>query len=142
MNTNNTECLDDIQKRLTSFHADFQAILSWAWDDRFSGVLAQFNTEEQEGICTGLLQNFGAGWSASTIGDAPDPVRSICDELGGLRGGQLLWATDSDSMPFAVAALWPWNNGKVVSLRIMIIGSDSPEELSTSLKDWFGIKSK
>jgi len=45
-------------------------------------------------------------------------------ELQGMRPGQLLYTVDITPDMICYAALWPWNNGKRVSMRLGVHATD------------------
>jgi len=136
----NKSGLESVCKELWSA---FQGVLSWKWDSRFEAVLAEFGVGQKESIRAILERSLGIPWHSSNIGNAPDIVREINSHLGGLRPGQLLFTSDRNREPFIFCAWWPWDDSKVISIRI----GSSYEKLSDSEKaeniqlfrEWFGI---
>ncbi|MFC1837780.1 hypothetical protein ACFLYW_03775, partial [Thermodesulfobacteriota bacterium] len=61
---------------------------------------------------------FDSCWNEETVSLAPGKVRSVAKGLGELREGQLLFASDPEQEALLLGALWPWQNGKKISLRI------------------------
>jgi hypothetical protein len=108
----------------------FQGILSWKWDSRFEAALAEFAAGKKESIRAILERSLRITWDSSNIGNAPDVVREIDNQLGGLRSGQLLLTSDPDREPFTFCAWWPWGDGKTISIRI----ASSYKKLSDSEK--------
>lgn len=121
----------------------FQGMLSWEWDSRFETVMAAFGVDDKDSIRAVLERYLGITWDSSNIGKAPDIVRMINSNLGGLRSGQLLFTSDSNQDAFIFCAWWPWGNGKTISIRIAQSYEkllDSEKTKQTQLfKDWFGI---
>ena len=136
----NQSGLETVCKELRSA---FRGVLSWKWDNRFGAVLAEFGAGKKESVRGILERSLSITWHSSNIGNAPDIVREINRHLGGLRSGQMLFTTDPDREPFIFCAWWPWDDGKVISIRI----GSSYEKLSDSekaekiqlFKEWFGI---
>ncbi len=120
-----------------------QGLLSWKWDGRFETVLAEFAVKKKDGVRAVLDRYFPNSWGGSTIGNAPGPVQAVNGRLGGLREGQLLFATDPNDGAFLFCAWWPWGDGKTISIRIApsyqnLAPAEGPEK-SRLLKGWFGI---
>jgi len=111
--------------------------ISWEWDGRFAMVMGQVRPDVRESIMVCLQKAFDGRWSARDLDDAPDDVKALADDMGGLRPGQLLFAkhaTNDDAMVYA--AWWPWGNGTLVSVRI---GVHESEEGLAELKTQFGV---
>ena len=136
----NKSVLENICRELLNA---FQGMLSWEWDSRFETVLATFGVDDKDSIRAVLERYLGITWDSSNIGKAPDVVRMINSNLGGLRSGQLLFTSDSNQDAFIFCAWWPWGNGKTISIRIAQCYEkllDSEKTKQTQLfKDWFGI---
>ncbi len=119
----------------------FQGELSWNWDSRFDVVLADFEVDNKDTARATLERCLGAVWDSSSIGDAPDIVRTIAKYLGGLKSGQMLFASDPDA--FIFCAWWPWGNGKTISIRVggdhAGLSDSEKTEFIQSFKSWFGI---
>jgi hypothetical protein len=121
----------------------FQGILSWKWDSYIDTVLAEFDVGDKDSIRAILERYFGSTWDSSNIGKAPDIVQMINSNLGGLRPGQLLFASDPNQDAIIFCAWWPWGNGKTISIRIApsyrkLSDSEKAEQIKF-FKDWFGI---
>jgi hypothetical protein len=93
----NESDLKNICRELSgSFHGD----LSWKWDSRFEIVLAEFSVDNKGSIRSILERYLSIVWDSSNIGKAPDTVQMIASHLGGLRSGQLLFASDPNQDAF------------------------------------------
>ena len=57
-------------------------------------------------------------WDSSNVGNAPDIVRIVNANFGGLRPGQMLFTSDPNRDSLVFCMWWPWGNGKEISLRI------------------------
>jgi hypothetical protein len=121
----------------------FQGVLSWKWDDRFETVLAEFGVASKDKVRAILERYFSSTWDSANVGTAPEIVRTIDSDFGGLRPGQLLFSSDPNQDALIFCAWWPWGNGKSISIRI----GPSYQNLSDSehakkiqvFKGWFGI---
>ena len=136
----NKSALENVCRELLNA---FQGMLSWEWDSRFETVLATFGVDDKDSIRAVLERYLGITWDSSNIGKAPDIVRMINSNLGGLRSGQLLFTSTSNQDAFIFCAWWPWGNGKTISIRVAPFYEkllDSEKTKQTQLfKDWFGI---
>ena len=136
----NKSDLENICKELLSA---FQGILSWKWDSWIETVLAEFDVGDKDSIRAILKRYFDSTWDSSNIDKAPDIVRMINSNLGGLRPGQLLFTSDSNQDAIIFCVWWPWGDGKTISIRIApfykkLSDSEKAEQISL-LKGWFGI---
>jgi hypothetical protein len=135
----NKSALENVCRELLNA---FQGMLSWEWDSRFETVLAVFGVDDKDSIRAVLERYLGIIWDSSNIGKAPDIVRMINSNLGGLRSGQLLFTSDSNQDAF-FCAWWPWGDGKTISIRVApfyekLLDSEKTKQTQL-LKDWFGI---
>jgi hypothetical protein len=115
---------------------------SWTWDARFETATFTFEKEHGPGLLGAAHEILPGSWTVINVRDAGARVRSLADDMGGLREGQvLLTARVSDAEPMLFGAVWPWGNGKNVSLRV---GCDSGGaergEWVTRLKAWFNTR--
>jgi len=109
----------------------FQGVLSWKWDDRFETVLAEFGVETKDKVRAILERYLSSTWDSANVGTAPEIVRTIDSDFGGLRPGQWLFSSDPDQDALIFCAWWPWGNGKSISIRIGL----SYQKLSESESD-------
>jgi hypothetical protein len=121
----------------------FQGVLSWKWDSRFETALAEFSVDNKDSVREILGRYLSIAWDSSDIAKAPDALQMIASRLGGLRSGQLLFASDSSQKAFVFGAWWPWGNEKTISIRVAPLDkglSDSEmAELIRLFKGWFGL---
>ena len=115
MTHQNKSDIEDIGRELSGA---FQGILSWKWDRRFETVLAEFGVDKKEEIRAILERYLGAIWDSSNVGNAPDIVRTIEKQFGGLWPGQLLFTSDPKREALIFGTWWPWGDGKEISVRI------------------------
>jgi len=136
----NKSALENVCRELLNA---FQGMLSWEWDSRFETVLAAFGVDDKDSIRAVLERYLGITWDSSNIDKAPDIVRMINSNLGGLMSGQLLFTSDPNQDAFIFCAWWPWGDGKTISIRVVPSYEkllDSEKTKQTQLfKDWFGI---
>lgn len=121
----------------------FQGVLAWKWDGRFETVLAEFGADKKGSIRPILERYLSIPWDISNIGKAPDIVRTVNNNLGGLRSGQLLFTSDPNRDALTFCAWWPWGDGKTISIRIApfykeLLASEKAGRIQL-LKGWFGI---
>ncbi len=81
-------------------------------------MLAEFSTDDRDKIRALLELRLGHTWDSSNIGNAPELVRAVDDQFGGLWSGQLLFATDPTRDAAIFCTWWPWGDGKTISIRI------------------------
>ena len=116
-------------------------ILSWGWDDRFQAALLQFPVTAKDAVLSMLNSHFDAHWGSSNIDKAPEVVQVVCDNLGGIRDDQLLFATDTSQDALILAAYWPWQNGQTISIRILLavpqLADADFDKLLNRFKTWF-----
>jgi hypothetical protein len=96
----------------------FQGVLSWKWDDRFETVLAEFGVESKDKVRAILERYLSSTWDRSNVGTAPEIVRTIDRDFGGLWPEQWLFTSDPNQDALIFCAWWPWENGKSISIRI------------------------
>jgi len=134
----------DIENVCKEFFVAFQGILSWRWDSRFETALAEFLADNKDSVRAILGRCLGIAWDSSNIAKAPDAVRMIATRLGGLRSGQLLFASDSNQKAFVFGAWWPWGDGKTISIRVAPCDKGlSDSEMAALIKlfkGWFGLQ--
>ena len=133
--------VENIDRELARALSEF---LSWKWDQRFRTALGEFGVEKRDGVQAILRRHLGATWDSSNVGNAPNIVRTIDDEFGGLWPGQLLFTSDPKREALMFCTWWPWGDGQSISIRV---GLSVNKELSDSeraekialLKGWFGV---
>ena len=140
MQDHNKSDLENVCRELLSA---FPEILSWKWDSWIKAVLAEFGVVDKDSIRAILERYLGSTWDSSNIGKAPDVVRMINSNLGGLGPGQLLFTSDPNQDAIIFCAWWPWGDGKTISIRIApsykkLSDSEKAEQIKL-FKGWFGI---
>jgi hypothetical protein len=105
---------NDCTELFKALHAD----LSWQWDDRFETALAQISIAEKDAVGKTLENHLGKAWDSATIDTAPEKVRHIIGQLGGIMAGQLLYAAGLPQDGIIFCAWWPWGNGQTISIRL------------------------
>lgn len=91
----------------------------WTWDDRFEALLSEFTLEDFTTIESTLENHFGQSWDQITIESAPDKTIEELGSFAELRKGQRVYISEDGENHCFLAAVWPWGDGKTVSLRIM-----------------------
>ena len=94
------------------------ASFQWSWDDRFDAILSEYSIEEHELVKGILDSHFSDCWDQITIDSAPEKTKSDAGVWKQIREGQLLYASLFETDQPLMAAIWPWGDGKTVSLRI------------------------
>lgn len=121
----------------------FQGVLTWKWDKRFETVLAEFSADKKENVRAILERYLSATWDSSNVGNAPDIVRAIESDFGGLWPGQLLFTSDPKRDALIFGTWWPWGDGKEISIRIgpsyRTLADSKRDEKIQLFKSWFGV---
>lgn len=137
---------DELERLSIAFQEVFNdEELHWQWDERYSSVLAEFDSHHQEKVLAILGKHFTDYWYNSCISDAPSVVQGINDFLGGLKPGQMFFSTDTAKESFIYCAWWPWNVGKTISIRLSLVPTSSQEDkklLQMKCQNWFNIQHK
>ncbi len=125
------------------FISEFNGILSWKWDGRFETVIGEFNKDNKDKVHNFLIQHLGNVWNNLNIDDAPDSIKIINRQLGGLEEGQILFTSDPEKDDLIFCAWWPWGDDQTISIRIAPSYNNFSElektELVSVIKSWFGI---
>jgi hypothetical protein len=140
MNDLNKSDIENVCRELLSAS---QGVLSWKWDSQFETVLAEFSVDNEDRVRAILECDLSIAWDKSTIRKAPDIVRTIVKNFGGLRSGQLLFTSDPNQDVIIFGVWWPWGGGKTISIRVAPFDkrlSDSEmAEFIKLFKGWFGL---
>ena len=133
----------DMENICTEIFNTLQGILSWKWDDRFEAALAEVSVDDKDSVRAVLDRYLGNTWEKSTVKKAPDSVRVIAKNIGGIMPGQMLLTSDTAQEAFVVAAWWPWGDGKTISVRVSpydpTLSQSETETLTEKFKGWFGL---
>lgn len=131
----------EFERICIDIHSLSRSMLKWEWDARFLCVVAAFPIEDKNRVLKGMKKYFPVKWDGSNIRESPQTIQGIADYLGGIAPGQQLLSPAPDEELRALVALWPWNNGRTVSIRILpILSSYPPDEIKDFIerfKDWF-----
>jgi hypothetical protein len=113
----------------------------WSWDARFGRVLLTFPREDKQ-VPAVLKQAMPSLWSSSNVSTAPARVQAIAEESG-LDPGQNLLHFEAPDGAILFAAVWPWGNGKTVSVRLGFSVPDLDDTAfaacEAQLQRWFGL---
>ena len=112
-------------------------VFRWSWDDYTDAMLSAYTATFSDEVLSWLADGFPERFTSETIGDAPAPARKIADAWGGLRSGQQLMLSHLDGLPLIAAALWPWGDGKTISLRLRLFNEPLTDELKSDRQDSF-----
>ena len=107
-----------MDKVLREIFGELGECLSWTWDERFETALAEFDASDRERIQGVLKRHLGIEWDKSNMKKAPDEIRDIAGNMGGLRPGQKLFTSDPGREVLIFCAWWPWGDGKTISIRM------------------------
>jgi len=98
---------------------------AWAWDDELQAALCTMPAYDSKEFLTILENNFSHCWDNSSIDSAPENIRYLADQLGGMKDGQLIFSSSTDIQKSAIGAFWPWQHDDTVSVRIFSIWNDN-----------------
>lgn len=98
---------------------DLGGVLTWRWDDRFGALLSEFQVEKQEVVRQALEAHFVHRWDSKSIRHAPAAIKKGAGHFLDLRNEQLLFSSAPAVGSLLFAAWWPWNDAKVISVRII-----------------------
>ncbi|MDY6986774.1 MAG: hypothetical protein SWQ30_01855 [Thermodesulfobacteriota bacterium] len=133
----------ELKRLCEAFIKETQGLLSWSWDEPLVAVLAQFSVNDRDKVLGCLGPFMGAKWDESEIEKAPEIVRQLAEDMGGLRSGQLLFTTDAGKDVFIFGAWWPWQDDQTISLRVgphwSELSDSESDDLMASFKACFGI---
>ena len=110
----------DVEKICNRIYSECDSLVTWNWDDRFMAVLSEFPSDQEEEVMSVLEKHFDTCWDDETINYAPGKVRSVAKDLGNVRQGQRLFSSDSNQDALLLGAIWPWQNGEKISLRMVV----------------------
>ena len=103
-------------------------------DDRYHAVTAVLSIEDADALNDKLQDTFDTCWEHTGLEAAQGAVRALVVDLQGMRPGQLLYTVDVGPGMICYVALWPWNNGKRVSLRVGVHAIDMESDaLATAM---------
>lgn len=117
-------------------------LLSWEWDDRLSAALASVEAPNDRDVLELVGAVFSDSWEHEDLEQAPESVRALASDWGGLAPGQRLFALDPASDPLLFAAWWPWGNGTTFSLRVGCAARSAEAEETDAvamLRGWFSV---
>ena len=107
-----------LNEQSTAIRQAIGASFHWTYDVRFDAILSEYSIDEHDSV-QGILKNhFSDCWDQITIDSAPEETRADAGTWSQLRDGQLLYTTMFGDQPPLMATIWPWGDGKTVSLRI------------------------
>ena len=134
------ECLRDLFREARDGALPFGC--RWESDDRHDAYVAVLRADQVRDYFGQLETVFDGGWEEENSAEAPASVQCVMKSLGGLRSGQYLFAQEVSAEFVGYVALWPWQNGVNVSVRVGVFdltggrdrGSSAIEILSASFE--------
>ena len=93
----------------------------WDTDNRHDAYVAVLKADQIKEYFGQLESVFDGGWEEENADKAPEPVKILIERLGGLRSGQYLFAQAVGDDLVGYVALWPWQNGVNVSVRVGVM---------------------
>ena len=109
-----------VEKICSRIYSQCNSLVTWNWDDRYQAVLSEFPADQKKDVLAVLEKNFDSCWDDETINYAPGKIRSVAKDLGDVWEGQRLFSTDPNNDDLLLGAIWPWQNGEKISLRIRV----------------------
>jgi hypothetical protein len=79
-------------------------------------------------------------WTSTTVQRAPAPLRDLAERTGGLRAGQIIFASGGVAAVFGYGLWWPWGDGMTTSVRIGLGGPGVTQDTLQRLRDVFGVE--
>ncbi len=114
---------------------------AWKWDGRLVALECAFDKAVEAQARSSLAPLLPASWTSATLSTAPASYKAVAARTGGMRAGQLLFASQADDAALGAFGLWwPWSNGALVTLRIGLIGAGAADEPFRQLRELFGVK--
>ncbi len=111
----------------------------WTYDRRLKCVSSSIPMSDEPAARAAIELALPGSYTATSLADAPEGVRTLAQGCGGVRASQqLLWGGPTDG-PGAFGLWWPWGDGTTVSLRIGLHHLDLPKVRYPRLRDLFGI---
>jgi hypothetical protein len=133
----------DLNEIYQSLATAFSTSLNWHPDDRFAGVLAEFDIEAADSMQAAIRAHLPVEWDSNSIKGAPKNIRKAMESFGGLQPGQLVFTSDPGKKVTLLGLWWPWANGSKISIRFIPVAARPSKQLEKSqavLKQAFGIQ--
>jgi hypothetical protein len=112
----------------------------WSWDSRLSCITSSFSVQFEADARAALAQTLPTEWTASTLPKAPPRLRTLAEQFGDVRAGQLLLTGGSLEGLFAFGLWWPWGNGQTISLRVGLADVPVNKEPYPTFRELFGVE--
>jgi hypothetical protein len=103
-------------------------------------VTSTFNSEHEPRARAAIALALTTEWTPATIPQALPPLREVVERTGGMRSGQICFASQTVGRAFTYGLWWPWGDGMATSLRIGVGGPDAREDTYARLRDTFGVE--
>ena len=113
----------------------------WSWDGRQSCVASSIGAELEVEARKAASVALPREWTSRTIDRAPPELRELAERTGGLRDGQMLFASNAVGAAFAYGLWWPWGDGITISTRIGLGGLNPQPDALQRLRDVFSVQS-
>jgi hypothetical protein len=110
----------------------------WSWDARLSCVSSSFGVEFEGRARLAASLALPSQWTPKTLLQAPPALRDIAERTGGLREGQVIFASDGAGPAFGYGLWWPWGDETTTSFRIGLAGRGGTPDMLKRLRDVFG----
>jgi hypothetical protein len=110
----------------------------WSWDARWSCVTSSFSLEFEERARTAAGLALPSQWTSRTLPQAPPSLRDLAARTGGLREGQMIFASDATAAAYGL--WWPWGDDVTTSFRIGLGEPAAKQDAVQRLRDVFGVE--
>ena len=117
-----------LQEVCSDLLADLDSLVSLKWDKRFQAFLAEFSTKDEDNIRSVIEKHLTQMYDRKTIKKAPQDLIDGGGLFSDIRSNQLLFSSDPDSSVLILAAWWPWDDGELISLRVLSPDPDAEVE--------------
>lgn len=111
---------------------------TWTWDERFTMLASSFPKDKEMQARASAAHALPYAWDMNSLATAPAGLRTICENTGGLRAGQMLMAGKAGGIVL-YGLWWPWGGGEKITLRIGFANLALPAEPVVWLRELFGV---
>ena len=103
--------------------------LQWEWEDRFQVALVVVENDAIPNLSTHIEKSLDHTWTVQNIDQASQSVRRVVLKLGGMRDGQVLYATEFTDGTVTFVVFWPWGAATNTSVRAGVVAAEPDNAL-------------
>lgn len=100
----------------------------WSWDYRFNCAASSFHVDLTEEAEQALVSVFAETYDHRTLSKAPDFIRELSEEVGGIRSDQRIYTTRTGGRLSPYGLWWPWGDEITISMRVGLVGYVSEQD--------------